>query len=118
MNTLDSTIANVALPHIQGSLSASPDEIGWVLTSYIVAGAMMTPVSGWITTVIGAKKTLLLSVAGFTLASMLCGVASSLPELVLARIAQGAFGAFAIPLSQSVLLNINPPERHAQAMAL
>jgi len=117
MNTLDSTIASVALPHIQGSLSAAPDEIGWVLTSYIVAGAMVTPASGWISNRLGYKNTLLFSLIGFTVASMLCGVASNLPELVMFRMVQGAFGAFSVPLSQAVLLDVNPPERHAQAMA-
>jgi DHA2 family multidrug resistance protein len=116
--TLDSTIANVALPHIQGSLSASPDQIAWVLTSYIVAAAIMTPLSGWISNRFGVKNVLLVTVTGFTVASMLCGVASNLPELVLFRILQGGFGAFSMPLSQAVLLDINPPKDHARAMSL
>jgi len=118
MITLDSTIANVALPHIQGSLSAAPDQITWVLTAYIVASAMMTPVSGWIANRVGTKTVLLATVTGFTVSSMLCGVATSLPELVVFRLAQGAFGAFTVPLSQAVLLNIYPPEQQSRAMSL
>jgi DHA2 family multidrug resistance protein len=118
MNTLDSTIANVALPHIQGSLSASPDQIGWVLTSYIVASAMTTPLSGWLSTRFGIKRVLMVAIAGFTTASVLCGFATSLPELVLFRMIQGAAGAFSLPLAQAVLLDINPPRDHAKAMSL
>ncbi|MDB5446288.1 MAG: drug resistance transporter, EmrB/QacA subfamily, partial [Phenylobacterium sp.] len=118
MNTLDSTIANVALPHIQGSLSASADQIGWVLTSYIVAAAMVTPVSGWLANRLGVKTVFLVAIGGFTAASMLCGVAANLPQLVVFRLLQGGFGAFTIPLSQAVLLNINPPENQAKAMSL
>ncbi len=118
MNSLDTTIANVALPHIQGSVSASADQITWVLTSYIVAAAIMTPLSGWMADRIGRKRMFLLSIGGFTLASMLCGIATSLPELVIFRVLQGVFGAALIPLSQAVLLDINPPEKHGQAMAI
>ncbi|MDB5446287.1 MAG: drug resistance transporter, EmrB/QacA subfamily [Phenylobacterium sp.] len=118
MNSLDGTIANVALPHIQGSLSASPDQIAWVLTSYIVAAAMVTPVSGWLANRFGVKTIFLVAITGFTGASMLCGVAANLPQLVLFRMAQGAFGAFTMPLSQSVLLDINPPQNHARAMSI
>jgi DHA2 family multidrug resistance protein len=118
MNSLDTTIANVALPHIQGSVSASSDEITWVLTSYIVAAAIMTPLSGWLADRIGRKRMFLISIGGFTFASMLCGIATSLPEIVLFRLMQGAFGAALIPLSQAVLLDINPPEKHGQAMAI
>ena len=118
MITLDSTIANVALPHIQGSLSASPEQISWVLTSYIVAQAMVTPVSGWLANRCGIRTMFMITVAGFTLSSMLCGVAGSLPELVVFRLAQGGFGAFCIPLSQAVLLNINPRSEHARAMSM
>jgi DHA2 family multidrug resistance protein len=118
MNTLDSTIANVALPHIQGSLSASPDQITWVLTSYIVAVAVMTPMSGWLAGRFGMKRTFLVIITGFTLTSMLCGLATSLPQIVIFRFLQGLFGASTIPLSQAMLLNINPPERHPQAMAI
>jgi DHA2 family multidrug resistance protein len=118
MNSLDTTIANVALPHMQGSVSASSDQITWVLTSYIVSAAIMTPLSGWLADRIGSKKMFLISIGGFTAASMLCGIATSLPEIVIYRLLQGVFGAALIPLSQAVLLNINPPEKHGQAMAI
>jgi len=118
MNSLDTTIANVALPHIQGSVSAGPEQIGWVLTSYIVSAAIMTPLTGWMATRFGRKRLFLISITGFVVASMLCGVATSLPELVLFRLLQGVFGASLIPLSQAVLLDINPPEKHGQAMAI
>jgi len=118
MTALDSTITNVALPHIQGSLSASRDQIGWVLTSYIVAAAMVTPLSGWLSNRFGARRVLLLAIIGFTVVSMLCGLASSLPELVVFRLLQGACGAFAMPLAQAVLLDVNPPEHHGRAMSL
>jgi MFS transporter, DHA2 family, multidrug resistance protein len=118
MNSLDTTIANVALPHMQGSVSASPEQITWVLTSYIVSAAIMTPLSGWLADRIGRKRMFLISIGGFTVASMLCGIATSLPEIVLFRVMQGVFGAALIPLSQAVLLDINPPEKHGQAMAI
>jgi MFS transporter, DHA2 family, multidrug resistance protein len=118
MNSLDTTIANVALPHIQGSVSASADQITWVLTSYIVAATIMTPLTGFLADRLGRKMVFLVSIAGFTVASMLCGIATSLVEIVLFRLLQGLFGAALIPLSQAVLLDINPPERHGQAMAV
>jgi DHA2 family multidrug resistance protein len=118
MSSLDTTIANVALPHIQGSVSASADQITWVLTSYIVAAAIMTPLTGWLAGRVGRKLVFMVSVGGFTLASALCGLAGSLVEIVLFRLLQGLFGAALIPLSQAVLLDINPPEKHGQAMAL
>jgi MFS transporter, DHA2 family, multidrug resistance protein len=118
MQALDNTIANVALPRIQGSLSATQDQMAWVLTSYIIAAAIMTPLSGWLAGQIGRKRVFLFSVVGFTIASALCGLAQSLPEIVLARLFQGLCGAALIPMSQAVLLDINPPERHAKAMAL
>ncbi|RAK58072.1 DHA2 family efflux MFS transporter permease subunit [Phenylobacterium deserti] len=118
MNSIDTTIANVALPHIQGNVSASSEQISWVLTSYIVAAAIMTPLSGWLADRFGRKRLFLVSIAGFTVASMLCGIATSLPELVMFRLLQGVFGASLIPLSQAVLLDINPPEKHGQAMAI
>lgn len=118
MNSLDTTIANVALPHIQGSVSASADQITWVLTSYIVATAIMTPMTGWLTARIGRKKLFLLAIGGFTVSSMLCGIAGSLPEIVAFRLVQGLCGAPLIPLAQAELLDINPPERHGQAMAM
>ena len=118
MQALDNTIANVALPRIQGSLSATQDQMAWVLTSYIIAAAIMTPLSGWLAGQVGRKRVFLFSIVGFTVASALCGLAQSLPEIVLARLFQGLCGAALIPMSQAVLLDINPPERHAKAMAL
>ncbi|HXY99441.1 MAG TPA: DHA2 family efflux MFS transporter permease subunit [Stellaceae bacterium] len=118
MQALDTTIANVALPYMQGSLSAAQDQITWVLTSYIVAAAVMTPVTGWITGRFGLKRVFLVSIGGFTLASMLCGGAGSLGAMVLFRLLQGVFGAALVPLSQSVLLDINPREKQGQAMAI
>jgi MFS transporter, DHA2 family, multidrug resistance protein len=118
MSSLDTTIANVALPRIQGSVSATQDQMAWVLTSYIVAAAIMTPLSGWLSGQIGRKRVFLYSIAGFTVTSMLCGIAQSLPQIVLARLLQGLCGAALVPLSQAVLLDINPPARHARAMAV
>jgi MFS transporter, DHA2 family, multidrug resistance protein len=118
MQALDTTIANVALPYMQGSVSASQDEIAWVLTSYIVAAAGMTPPTGYLTARFGLKNILLVSVAGFTASSVLCGMAQTLPQLVLFRVMQGLFGAALVPLSQTVLMNINPPERQGSAMAI
>jgi DHA2 family multidrug resistance protein len=118
MQVLDTTIANVALPHMQGSLSASQDQIAWVLTSYIVASAIMTPATGYLSSRFGRKRLFLISVVGFTIASVLCGVAGSLGQMVIYRLLQGMFGAALVPLSQSVLLDSYPPERHGSAMAL
>jgi DHA2 family multidrug resistance protein len=118
MQALDTTIANVALPHIQGSVAASPDQIAWVLTSYITAAAIMTPPTGYFASRFGLKRLFLIAVGGFTVASMLCGIAGSLTEIVMFRILQGAFGAALVPLSQSVLINIYPSERQGSAMAL
>jgi MFS transporter, DHA2 family, multidrug resistance protein len=118
MQALDPTIANVALPYMQGSVSASQDEIAWVLTSYIVAAAIMTPPTGYLTNRFGLKRLFLISVAGFTFSSVLCGLAQSLVQIVLFRILQGLFGAALVPLSQTVLMNINPKERQGSAIAL
>jgi len=115
---LDGTIANVALPHMQGSLSASQDQITWVLTSFIVAAAIATPLTGWLCDRFGQKNVFLVSVAGFTLASVLCGLSATLGEIVAARLLQGVFGAALVPLSQAVLLDINPREKHGSAMAV
>ena len=112
MQGLDNTILNVALPHIQGSLSASLDQIAWALTSYIVCCAIMMPLTGWLAGRFGIKYVFLVSVASFTVASALCGAATSLGELVLFRALQGLAGAGLILLSQAMLLQINPPERH------
>src|ERR1700738_4776224 len=118
MQALDTTIANVALPYMQGSVSASQDEIAWVLTSYIVAAAIMTPPTGYLTNRFGLKRLFLVSIAGFTASSVLCGMAQSLVQIVLFRILQGLFGAALVPLSQTTLLNINPKERQGSAIAL
>ena len=118
MQALDTTIANVALPYMQGSVAASQDQIDWVLTSYIVAAAIMTPPTGFLAGRFGLKRLFLASVAGFTIASMLCGMAQSLMQIVLFRVLQGAFGAALVPLSQSVLFSVYPRERQGFAMAL
>jgi DHA2 family multidrug resistance protein len=118
MQTLDSTIANVALPHMQGALSASQDQIAWVLTAYIVAAAIATPLTGWFVDRFGQKNIFLASIAGFTIASMLCGLSNSLAQIVAARLLQGLFGAALVPLSQVVLLDINPKEKQGSAMAI
>jgi len=118
MQALDTTIANVALPHMQGSMSATQDQISWVLTSYIVAAAIMTPPTGVLAARLGRKRLFAVMVTGFTIASMLCGAASSLVEIVLYRLLQGAFGAGLVPLSQAVLLDTYPPEKHGSAMAM
>jgi DHA2 family multidrug resistance protein len=118
MQTLDTTIANVALPYMQGTLSATYDQINWVLTSYIVAAAIMTPPTGWLAERFGRKRLFLVAVAGFTVASMLCGAATSLPEMVAFRVLQGIFGAPLVPLSQAVMLDSYPREQQGSAMAM
>ncbi len=118
MQALDTTIANVALPHMQGSMSATQDQISWVLTSYIVAAAVMTAPTGYLAARFGRKRLFIVSVAGFTLTSMLCGAATSLPQMVIFRLLQGAFGAGLVPLSQAVLLDTYPREQHGSAMAM
>jgi MFS transporter, DHA2 family, multidrug resistance protein len=118
MQALDTTIANVALPHMQGSLSATQDEMSWVLTSYIVAAAIMTPLTGWLVEHFGRKRVILISIAGFVASSAMCGTASTLEEMVVYRLLQGLSGAALVPISQAVLLDINPPARHGQAMAM
>src|SRR4051812_30084191 len=118
MQALDTTIANVALPYMMGSLSATLDQINWVLTSYIVAAAIMTPVTGFFAARFGRKRLFLFTVAGFTGASILCGLAQSLEQMVLFRLLQGVFGAPLVPLSQAVLLDSYPREKHGSAMAI
>ena len=118
LQVLDTTIANVALPHMQASLSATQDTINWVLTSYIVSSAIALPISGWLADKVGRKRLLLISVAGFTIASVLCATATSLAEMVMFRAFQGVSGAFIVPLAQATLFDINPREKHGQAMAL
>jgi DHA2 family multidrug resistance protein len=118
MQALDTTIANVALPHMEGSLSADQDQITWVLTSYIVAAAIMTPLTGWLAGRFGRKRVILISIAGFVASSALCGVATSLDLMVVYRLLQGLSGAALVPISQAVLLDSYPPHKHAQAMAM
>ena len=118
MQVLDTTIANVALPHMQGSLSATQDQIFWVLTSYIVASAIMTLPTGWLAGRFGRKRVFTVAIAGFTLASLLCGIATSIEQMVLFRILQGCFGACMVPLAQATMLDVNPREKHGSAMAL
>lgn len=118
IQAIDGTIANVALPHMQGALNASQDQVTWVLTSFIVAAAIATPLTGWLSDRFGLKNLFLVSIAGFTLASVFCGFAGSMTEMVAARLMQGIFGAALVPLSQSTLLDINPREKHGQAMAV
>jgi DHA2 family multidrug resistance protein len=118
MQALDTTIANVALPYMQGSLSASLDQINWVLTSYIVAAAIMTAPIGWLADRFGRKKLFIICVGGFTAASLLCALAQNIEEMVLFRLLQGMAGAALVPLSQSVLLDAYPIEERGQAMAM
>jgi DHA2 family multidrug resistance protein len=117
IQALDATIANVALPRIQGSLGGTQESLAWVLTSYIVASAICMPLTGFLAARWGRRRVFVASVIGFTLASVACGLATSLAQLVAFRTLQGAFGAFLVPLSQSVLLDTWPRERHRAAMA-
>jgi len=118
MQVLDITIANVSLPYMQGSLSATLEQVSWVLTSYVVAAAVMTAPVGWLAARFGIKKLFIMCVSGFTLASMLCGIAQTIEEMVLFRVLQGMFGAALVPLAQSVMLEIYPPQRRGWAMSL
>jgi DHA2 family multidrug resistance protein len=118
MQSLDSTIANVALPYMQGTMSASQEEINWVLTSYIVAAAIMTTPTGFLAARFGRTRLFVTAVTGFTLASVLCGLAQSLNEIVIFRVLQGMCGAALVPLSQSVMFDIYPVEQRGKAMAL
>jgi DHA2 family multidrug resistance protein len=118
MQALDTTIANVALPYMQGSLSASQDQINWVLTSYIVAAAIMTAPVGWIANRFGRKRIFIICSAGFTFASVLCGVAQDINQMVLFRLLQGVFGAALVPLSQAVMLDSYALHERAKAMAI
>src|SRR5215204_5457845 len=116
MEVLDTTVVNVSLPHIAGSLSASIDEATWALTSYLVANAIILPMTGWLASVFGRKRLLMGSVVGFTIASFLCGLAPTLGSLILFRIIQGATGGALQPLSQAVLLEAFPPQDRGKAM--
>jgi DHA2 family multidrug resistance protein len=117
MVTIDMTIANVALPHMQGSLAASQEQMTWVLTSYILATAIMTPLSGWLSMKIGRKRLFLISIGAFAAMSVLCGMATSLPQMVVFRVLQGFAGASMMPLSQATLLDLWPRRLTAQVMA-
>lgn len=118
MQALDSTVANVALPYMQGSLSASYDEVTWVLTSYVVMAAIMTAPVGWLATRFGRKNLFIVCIIGFTITSMMCGIAENLLEMVGDRLLQGAFGAALVPLSQSTMMDIYPPEKRGTAMSV
>lgn len=118
MQALDSTIANVALPYMQGSLAASRDQITWVLTSYIVSSAIMTAPVGWLASRFGRKNLAIVCISGFTITSMMCGAAQSLEQMILFRILQGAFGAALSPLSQSIMLDLYPPQKRGAVMAI
>jgi len=117
MEVLDTTVVNVSLPHIAGSLSASTDEATWTLTSYLVANAIILPMTGWLAGRFGRKRLLMMAVTGFTVASFFCGLAPSLPFLIIFRVIQGACGGGLQPLSQAILLESFPPEKRGQAMA-
>jgi DHA2 family multidrug resistance protein len=118
MNQIDTTIANVAMPHMQGTTSASREQISWVLTSYIIALAITTPMTGWLAGRFGRKKLMLASIVCFTIASGLCGMATNLSQLILFRILQGATGSALVPMSQATLLDIYPTREHGKAMAV
>ena len=118
MQALDTTIANVALPYMQGTLSASQDQINWVLTSYIVAAAIMTAPVGWIANRFGRKKVFIVCSAGFTIASVMCGLAQDITQMVLFRLLQGVFGAALVPLSQAVMLDSYALHERAKAMSI
>jgi len=118
MQVLDTTIANVALPNMQGTLNATQDQVAWILTSYIVGAAIMTPPTGWLAGRFGRKRIYLIGIVGFTITSFLCGISTSLVEIVLFRVAQGLFGATMVPISQAILLDSYPREKHGMAMAI
>ncbi len=118
LQVLDTTIANVAIPHMQSTLSATPDTISWVLTSYIIASAVAMPITGWLADRIGSRRLFIWSVAGFVIASMLCGMAQNLESMVLFRALQGVAGAFIAPLSQAALLDTSKPSKQPQMIAL
>jgi len=118
MHALDGTIANVALPNIQGSLSATQEQVSWVITSYIVSSAIMTPLAGFCAVRFGLRRILVGAVIGFTIVSMMCGAAQTLDQLVLFRALQGGFGASLVPLSQALMMNTYPREEQGKAMAM
>ena len=118
MEIIDTSVANVALPHMQGSLNAGTDEVTWVLTSYLVANAVVLPMTGWLSRVFGRKRFLMTCIVLFTLASLLCGAAPNLTALIFFRIMQGAAGGALIPISQAILMETFPPRQRGMAMAI
>src|SRR3954466_10196436 len=118
IQVLDTTIVNVALPHMQGELGATSDQISWVLTSYLVSSAIVMPLTGYFADVFGRKKFLLTCIAGFVAASALCGIAQNLFQIVAFRLLQGVFGAALVPLSQAIMTDAYPPEERGKAMAI
>jgi len=118
LEVLDITIVNVAMPHMLGAFGATPDQITWVLTSYIVAAAVVMPLTGFLSNWLGRRRLLLLSITGFTASSIACGMAWNLESIVFFRLAQGVFGAPLVPLSQAILLDAFPREKHGQALAI
>jgi len=118
MEIIDTSVANVALPHMQGSLNAGTDEVTWVLTSYLVANAVVLPMTGWLSRVFGRKRFLMTCIVLFTLASLLCGAAPNLASLIFFRILQGAAGGALIPISQAILMETFPPHQRGMAMAI
>ena len=118
IQVIDTTIINVALPHMQGALGASSSEVTWTLTSYLVSAAIFMPLTGYFSDLLGRKKYLILSVFGFTVTSALCGAATTLNEMVFFRFLQGVFGASLVPLSQATLTDIYPPKERGKAMAI
>src|SRR6185312_4333424 len=117
LEVLDTTVVNVSLPHIAGNLSVTVDESTWVLTSYLVANAIILPMTGWLANHFGRKRMLMTSITGFTRASFMCGLAPDLPFLILFRVIQGATGGGLQPLSQAIMLEAFPPEQRGKAMA-
>src|SRR6187549_961055 len=117
LEVLDTTIVNVSLPHIAGSLSATPEEATWTLTSYLVANAIILPLTGWLSGYFGRKRLLMLAVSGFTLSSFLCGIAPSLGFLVVLRLLQGLTGGVLQPMSQAIMLEAFPVEQRGKGMA-
>ncbi|HWJ95160.1 MAG TPA: MFS transporter, partial [Telluria sp.] len=118
IQVLDTTIVNVALPHMQGELGATTDQISWVLTSYLVTAAIFMPLTGYFSDILGRKRYLLVCIAGFVGASALCGIAGNVVQIVLYRMLQGMFGAALVPLSQATMMDIYPPEQRGKAMAI
>ena len=118
IQVLDTTIVNVALPHMQGELGATSDQISWVLTSYLVSSAICMPLTGYFSDVLGRKRFLLLSIAGFVAASALCGISQNVTQIVLFRLLQGVFGAALVPLSQAIMSDAYPPQERGKAMAI